>query len=360
MRKIRMGFVGAGGIAQTHLRSLQGQNSIEVVAVADISLERAERTAAAWNIPHCYEDYREMLAREDIEVVNVCTYNQAHRQPTVDALHAGKHVLVEKPMAATLADATAMTKAAHETGKILMVAMKNLFSPNIVAAKAIADSGKLGSIYYAETVAARRKGNPGGTFARQETAGIGATADIGVYCLFDALHIMGWPKPVAVTGIANNTLSKLAEPVLFTPWGRWTPDDITVEDFGAAWVRFENGAVLVFKTCWLMHMDTLGATFFLGTKAGLKLDTLTVFHQEAGVLMNSVMDGIPSQQNIDLFRLENLAFADAVREGKPSPLLPEDMLITNVVIQGLIDSAAAGGREIAVQVPTFDKGGKAS
>ena len=354
MRKIRMGFIGVGGIAQTHLRSLQDQESIEVVAVADVLPERAEQTAKRWGIPHFYGDYQEMLDREDIEAVNVCTFNQAHCQPTVDALHAGKHVLVEKPMAATLEDATAMTKAARETGKILMVAMKNLFAPNIVAAKAIVDSGRLGGIYYAETVASRRKGNPGGTFASAKSAGIGATADIGVYCLFDAMYLMGWPKPVTVSGVASNTLSKVSEPLIYTPWARWNPDDITVEDFGAAWVRFENGAVLVFKTCWLMHMDTLGPTFFLGTKAGLNLDALTVFHQEAGVLMNSTMEGIPPVQNIDLFLLENLAFADAVREGKPSPLPPEDMLLTNVVIQGLIDSAAAGGREISVNVPTFD------
>ncbi|MBC7315473.1 MAG: hypothetical protein H5T70_03540, partial [Chloroflexi bacterium] len=144
-----------------------------------------------------------------------------------------------------------------------------------------------------------------------------------------------------------------SEPLLYTPWARWNPEDVTVEDFGVAWVRFENGAVLVFKTCWMMHMDTLGPTFFLGTKAGLKLEPLTIFHQEAGVLINSVVEGIPTLPGDELFRLENLAFADAIREGKPSPLPPEQMILTNVIIQGLIDSAAAGGREIAVHVPTF-------
>jgi predicted dehydrogenase len=350
MRKIRTGFIGVGGIAQAHLRSLQNQESIEVVAVADISRERAEQTAQRWGIPDCYDDYHDMLARDDIESVNICTFNQAHRQPTVDALEAGKNVLVEKPMAATLEDAAAMLCAAHESDRILMVAMKNIFAANIVAAKALVDTGMLGDIYYAETVAARRKGNPGRTFILKETAGIGATADIGVYCLFDALHLMGWPKPITVSGIANNTLSKLSEPLLYTPWARWKPEDVSVEDFGIAWVRFENDAVLVFKTCWLMHMDTLGTTFFLGTKAGLKLNPLTVFKQEAGVLMDTTIKEIPEGE--DLFRIENLAFADAVREGKPSPLPADKMILTNVIIQGLIDSAAAGGREIAVTVPT--------
>lgn len=349
MRKIRTGFIGVGGIAQAHLRALQNQESIEVVAVADISRERAEQTAQRWGIPDFYEDYHDLLARDDIESVNICTFNQAHRQPTVDALQAGKNVLVEKPMAATLEDAAAMLRAAQESDKILMVAMKNIFAAHIVAAKALVDTGALGDIYYAETVASRRKGNPGRTFILKETAGIGATADIGVYCLFDALHLMGWPKPVTVSGIANNTLSKLSEPLLYTPWARWQPEDVSVEDFGVAWVRFENDAVLVFKTCWLMHMDTLGPTFFLGTKAGLKLNPLTLFKQEAGLLMDTLIKDLP--ENEDLFRIENLAFADAVREGKPSPLPAEKMILTNVIIQGLIDSAAAGGREIKVSVP---------
>lgn len=349
MRKIRTGFIGVGGIAQAHLRALQNQESIEVVAVADISRERAEQTAQRWGIPDFYEDYHDLLARDDIESVNICTFNQAHRQPTVDALQAGKNVLVEKPMAATLEDATAMLRAAQQSDKILMVAMKNIFAAHIVAAKALVDTGALGDIYYAETVASRRKGNPGRTFILKETAGIGATADIGVYCLFDALHLMGWPKPVTVSGIANNTLSKLSEPLLYTPWARWQPEDVSVEDFGVAWVRFENGAVLVFKTCWLMHMDTLGPTFFLGTKAGLKLNPLTLFKQEAGLLMDTLIKDLP--ENEDLFRIENLAFADAVREGKPSPLPAEKMILTNVIIQGLIDSAAAGGREIKVSAP---------
>lgn len=354
MRKIRTGFIGVGGIAQAHLRALQDQDSIEVVAVADIVAERAQQTAQRWGIPDWYTDYHELLARDDIESVNVCTYNNAHRQPTIDALRAGKNVLVEKPMAATLEDAIAMTRAAHESDKLLMVGMLHRFKADILMAKAIVDAGRLGDIYYAETVTSRRKGNPGGTFIHKETAGIGATADIGVYCLFDALYLMGWPKPVAVSGIANNTLSKLSEPLLYTPWARWQPDQVTVEDFGVAWVRFENGAVLVFKTCWLMHMDTLGQTFFLGTKGGLKLEPLTYFHQQDGLLLDSVVQELPTPKPGEGFRTENLAFADAVREGKPSPVPADEMLLTNVIIQGLIDSAAQRGREIAVHVPTFD------
>jgi predicted dehydrogenase len=331
------------------MRSLQGVDAIEVVAVADIVRENADKTAERWGIPHVYEDYREMLNVEDIEAVNICTYNQAHCAPTVDALHAGKHVIVEKPMAATLDDATAMTKAAHETGKILMVALKARYSDVRIAAQGIADSGVLGDIYYSENVAARRCGIPGGSFIRHESAGLGTVADIGVYSLDAALCILGHPTPVAVSGIANNILgTEYCTPVMGS-W-KWDPGKLEVEDFGVASVRFENGALMIFKTAWIMHMDSLGGTFFLGTQAGLRLNPLTVYRHQWGTLTDTVVQNVRETEPVEQFRRENVAFAEAIREGKPSPIPPEQMLLTNVIIQGLIDSAASGA-EVKVSIP---------
>jgi predicted dehydrogenase len=327
---------------------MTGIEGTELVAVADIDPVRAENTSKKWNIPHVYTDYCEMLDKEDIEAVVVTTFNQAHRAPTVDALKAGKHVMVEKPMAATLYDAAAMTKAAHESGQLLMVALKTRYSETWQAAKGIMSSGALGDIYYSETVAARRCGIPGGSFIRKDSAGIGTVADIGVYSLDEALWLMGHPKPVAVSGIANNTLGKSHKPVRGS-W-KWDPEKLEVEDFGVAWVRFDNGAAMVFKTTWIMHMDEIGGTFFLGTKAGLKMHPLTIFRHEWGLMTDTAVKGIQEVEDIELFRRENVAFADAIREGKPSPIPADEMILTNVIIQGLIDSATSG-REVQVQVP---------
>jgi predicted dehydrogenase len=350
MRTLNVGLIGAGGIAQSHGRAISEIEGTKIVAVCDIIKERAVKTAAAWKIPHVYEDYREMLKKEDIEAVTVATYNQAHRGPTVDSLKAGKHVLCEKPMAATLDDAAAMTRAAKETGKILMIALKTRYSERMMAAKGIMRSGALGDIYYSETVAARRCGVPGfsDSFLKKETAGIGTVADIGVYCLDQALWLMGHPVPVAVSGIANNTLGKTYTPARGT-WD-WDPKLLTVEDFGVAWVRFSNGGAMMFKTSWIINMDGMGGTFFLGTKAGLKMDPLTVFRHEWGLLTDTQPTGFDEVEDMEMFRRENRAFADAVREGKPSPIPASEMLLTNVIIQGLIDSSAAG-KELAVSVP---------
>jgi predicted dehydrogenase len=332
------------------MRALQDVQEIEIVAVADIDRERAVKTAERWGIPLVFDDYHDILEMDDVEAVNVTTYNQAHRAPTVDALHAGKHVLVEKPMAATLEDAAAMTRAAHETGKILMVALKARYSDTRIAAQQIADSGALGEIYYSESVAARRCGIPGGSFIRKELAGLGTVADIGVYSLDAALCIMGHPKPVAVSGIANNILgTQYCKPVMGS-W-KWDPEQLNVEDFGVASVRFDNGALMTFKTSWIMHMDSLGGTFFLGTKAGLRLNPLTVYRHEWGVLTDTVVQNVRETEPEEQFRRENVAFAEAIRENKPSPIPADQMLLTNVIIQGLIDSSAAR-HEVEVTVPS--------
>ena len=352
MKTVKLGLIGAGGIAQAHCRAISDIDGLEIVAASDVIKANAERTASRWGMSKTFADYNEMLKMDELDGVVVCTPTAVHAPPTIAALKAGKHVLCEKPMEASLPAATEMVRTAHETGKILMIALKLRYSAQVRKAKSIIDAGTLGDIYYAETVADRRRGNPGGSFIRKATAGFGAAADIGVYALDTALYLMGHPKPVAVSGITSNYLSL---------HNTWNPSlkETEVEDFAAGWVLFDNGARLVFKTCWCMNMDSLGGTIFLGTKAGLRIgvgevrgpqEGITIYRDEFG---EPISVGVPTGRSPDVFKSEDAAFADAVREGKPSPIDPDGMLLTNVIIQGVIDSSEAGGREVAVTVPTF-------
>ncbi len=360
MNTVKLGLIGSGGIAQAHCRAIADVEGVEIIAASDIVQANLERTANQWGIAHTFADYNEMLKLDALDGVVVCTPTAVHAAPTVAALKAGKHVLCEKPMEASLDAAAEMVKTAHETGKILMVALKLRYSPQVMVAKRIVDEGTLGEIYYAECVADRRRGNPGGSFIKKATAGFGAGADIGVYALDTALYLMGHPRPVAVSAITSNYVSLHSKPVI-GQWGR-NIHETEVEDFAAAWVRFENGARLVFKTSWCMHMDSIGGTFFLGQKAGLRIgvgevrgpeEGVWVYRDEFGALTDMQVQGIRSVEGIELFRRENAAFAEAVRENKPSPIDPDGMLLTNVIIQGVMDSAAQGGREVAVAVPKF-------
>ena len=352
MRTVRLGLIGAGGIAQAHCRAMSEINGVEIVAASDIVKANLERTSKRWGISKTFTDYNEMLKMDELDGVVVCTPTAVHAPPTIAALKAGKHVLCEKPMEASLEAATEMVATAHKTGKILMIALKLRYTPQVIKAKEIINAGTLGDIYYAETVADRRRGNPGGSFIRKATAGFGAVADIGVYALDTALYLMGHPKPVAVSGITSNYLSL---------HNTWNPalKETEVEDFSCGWVLFDNGARLVFKTCWCMNMDSLGGTIFLGTKAGLRIGVGEVSGPQEGVSVYRDEFGqptdvkIPTGRPVDVFKAEDSAFADAVREGKPSPIDPDGMLLTNVIIQGVVDSNEAGGREVEVNVPTF-------
>lgn len=350
MKTVKLGLIGAGGIAQAHCRTIDNIDGAKIIAVSDIVEKNAERTADRWDIAKTFTDYNEMLKMDELEGILVCTPTAIHGPPTVAALKADKHVLCEKPMEASLDAAAEMVQASHETGKILMIALKLRYSPQVKKAKEIIEAGTLGDIYYAETVADRRRGNPGGSFIRKATAGLGASADIGVYALDTALYLMGHPKPVAVSGITSNYISR------HSTWNE-SIKKTEVEDFAVGWILFDNDARLVFKTCWCMNMDSLGGTIFLGTEAGLRIGVGEVRGPREGVTVYGDEDGEVKDQtftdfeSVDVFREEDTAFVNAVREDKPSPIDPDGMLLTNVIIQGVIDSAEAGGREVEVTVP---------
>ena len=272
--------------------------------------------AAKYNIPNTYVDYKEMIDKEDVEAVSVLTWNQAHAAPTIYALEAGKHVLVEKPMAATLDDAVAIAKAAKATDKLLMVGLKARYDDTRIAAQTMVDSGVLGDIYYGESGGFGRLGLPGGSFIAKETAGIGVVGDWGVYSLDATLCLMGHPKPVAVSGVANNFLGRSYSPIFGARHhgGDFDPERLTVEDFGAAWVRFDTGAVVTFKAAWISHLSGGGSPFLLGTDAGLKLHPLTLYRWEFGMLTDTEPMNVRPTDGLEQFRRENYRLCRCHRE----------------------------------------------
>ena len=111
-KKLRYGFIGAGGIAGAHLRELVKRDDVELVAMADISEQGMLRQRKQFGIEGMYADWTEMLAKEDLYAVSVCTPNKLHEQPTIDALNAGCDVLCEKPLAHSAAAGQRMLSAA--------------------------------------------------------------------------------------------------------------------------------------------------------------------------------------------------------------------------------------------------------
>ena len=140
-KKMRVGIIGCGGIAGgKHLPAIREQGNIEVVALCDLIEERAlnYREKFGWPDATVYTDYKELL-KEELDAVYVLTPNKAHSQITIDALHAGKNVMCEKPMAKTAADAKAMLDAAKETGRVLTIGYQNRYRPDSTYLKRACD-----------------------------------------------------------------------------------------------------------------------------------------------------------------------------------------------------------------------------
>jgi predicted dehydrogenase len=349
-REVRIGIIGSGGIAGAHAERYKKIPGVKVVAVADVVPGRAEAFIQRFGFSEAraFTDHRELL-KMDLDGVSVCTFNAAHYQPTMDALAAGKHVLLEKPMAVTLAEGLDMVRQARRYGRMLSIGFQTRYEPRVMTAKRIVASGLLGKIYYAETGGGRRKGIPGGTFVRKETAVGGAVLDIGCYSLDTALHVLGNPRPLTVSAYTSDYFGKSPVYARQAWGGNMKPEDFTVEDFGVAMVRLEGDAVLVFKIAWAMHAETLGPTFFLGTEAGLDMDRMRIYHDQFGV---GVATDVPVTGGGwgDAFTRKIEHFVEAIRTGGPAPIPGEEILPSTAIIDGIYRSAAERA-EVKVEIP---------
>src|SRR3954468_14850335 len=200
-KPFKLGVIGAGGIAHAHINSIKTVPGVEVVCCADIS-EKALATMKEKYGLRTFVDFKEMLAKEkEIDAVSVCTPNGLHAENTIAALNAGKHVIVEKPMAMNAKEGQAMVDAAKKAGKQLIVGFQYRFDGKTQVIKRQIDSALFGKPLYVRCQALRRRGIPNwGVFGRKDLQGGGPMIDIGVHVMEMAHYVLGSPKPVAATG----------------------------------------------------------------------------------------------------------------------------------------------------------------
>ncbi len=349
---IRIGIIGCGGIAGEHVRGYMKCPDVEIVACADLVLERAQLFAAEYKIPRAYSDYRAMLAHEKLDAVSVCTPNYAHCEPTVAALEAGIHVLCEKPMAMNVAEAERMVEASRRTKRMLTVGHHFRFVPFIQFIKRRIDEGLLGDIYFGRSHALRRRGVPGwGEFHIRNKSGGGPLIDIGVHALDCILWLMGSPEPVTVSG---RTYTMFGNRVSFySTWGDYKRDDFDVEDFATGFVRFANGATLSLTTSWAAHIEENEdfSQLVLGDRGGI---VVRPFGPQAGVHIQSsreeaLLDIVPSGFPEKRPHEEEIRHWVACLRGEAEVLVkPEECLNVQRIIDGIYRSSELG-REIRVE-----------
>ena len=343
---IGIGIIGAGGISRAHAEGYLalGEERVRVVAVADVVADRAREAAAAWGAPHAVTDYQQLLALDDVDAVSVCTFTAAHCEPTIDALRAGKHVLVEKPLAATGDEALRMAAAAGDSGKLLMVEMKWRFMPELQVARRFIAEGGIGRPYYAEAVGFQHRGIPGGSFVRKQTAAGGALMDNGVYTLDAILHLLGHPRPLTVSGTAANVFGGMAD-------GGWDPAQFDVEDTGAAFVRLDGGVTLHFVHTWAVDFDDEWLLRVAGDGGSVEVRPFgpepKLRLRTGGYADLRDVDPGPLPEGSTDVRYAVARFVDAVEAGGPSPVPADPFLHTNLIYDAMYASHEAG-REVVV------------
>ncbi|HEU5090710.1 MAG TPA: Gfo/Idh/MocA family oxidoreductase [Roseiflexaceae bacterium] len=348
---LKVAVVGVGGIARTHMPGWKASPDAEVVAGCDISARALQEWGALHGVTKLYEKPEDVFRDPDIDIVDICVPNMFHAPLSIAALEAGKHVLCEKPLAPTPADIHAMIEARDKSGKMLMTAQHFRFGGISQAMKREIDTGALGDVYHARGWMLRRNALiPTAGFVRKELSGGGPCIDIGTHVLDLTLWLMGHPKPVAVTGVARAELAH--KPGAFSVWHPAPiPQDFDVEDFAAAFVRFENGATLVLEVSWLLHHDTSGEdmqVWLYGTEGGAHWPTAEFLstNYETRQLYNRVLK--VTRDQLEPHAQECVEFARAVVQGAPSPVPAEQSLDVIAILDGIYRSQKAG-REVPIE-----------
>lgn len=234
-RTVKVGLIGSGFVADIHAHAFQQfVPNAEVVAVASPTPGKASRFARARGIPHAFEDYHDLLAMPEVDMVNVAVPNDLHCQVTVDAALAGKHVVCEKPLCRTLDEADLMIQTCRQQGVLLLYAEELLFAPKYVRAKMLADEGALGSVFLVKQWE-EHYGPHEPWFWDVSRSGGGVLLDMGCHSIEYARWVLGKPAVKSVTAILGTFVHA---------------EKTAGEDHSIVVVEYEGGRIAMAENSW--------------------------------------------------------------------------------------------------------------
>jgi len=339
-KTLKIGFIGAGGIARYQMSMLNKIDGVEIVAAADPNQSALDASKKEQKIAKTFNDWRELLAIKDLDAISVCTPNKLHCEPTVAALKAGKHVLVEKPMAMNAGEAWKMCEAAKRSKKLLQIAFQWRFTPVAQMLRQQVKSGALGDIQYVRVQALRRRGIPNwGVFGRKDLQGGGPMIDIGVHLLEMAHYVIGAPNPISATGTCYTYLGNKKSDTM-CPWPNWDHKTYTVEDLAVGFMKFETGASLVIESSFAAHIekDVFGVQI-MGTKGGATSEPAKIFADQNGYMMDMTPHYMGQQ---DSFEYKMRHFVECIRNGTKCQAPGKDGWMVQKMLDGIYRSAETG------------------
>lgn len=352
---IRVGVIGCGA-GLFHLQGYSEDPRVKIVALAGLDSDRCAKLARDFEIPRVYTEYQELLADHDIDAVSVVVPNNLHLPVAKAAFEAGKHVLVEKPLAGTSADGAEMVTEAHKHDRLLGIAFQRRWRHDVQIVKEQIEAGEMGDIYYAKAYWMRRAGIPGwgSWFTSKASAGGGPLIDLGVHVLDMALYMLGNPGIASVSAATYGHIGSQGK-------GNWPgtaprtggSNTFEVEDLATAFLRFDNGGTLLLEAAWAAYTemtDEFGVQIY-GSNGGAKIHskdyadvgTLQLFSDVADTANDSRPRLIHRSGHAYITR----NFVDAILNGTPLSPNGEEGLDRVRTIEAIYRSAELG-REITL------------
>lgn len=359
MAKIKVGVVGCGGIAnQKHFPALKNNGDMnEIVALCDIIVERAEKACAEFGAEGAkvYQDYHDLLADPNVEVVHICTPNVSHSEIAIAAFEAKKHVYCEKPMSHSPIEALKMVEAWKKSGMQFTVGYQNRFRPEVQNLHAACEAGDLGDIYYGKAHALRRRGVPTwGVFMDKAQQGGGPLIDIGTHALDITLWCMNNYDIDSVTGSVFYKLGGLQQATEGNLFGPWNPDTYEVEDSAMGFIKMKNGATINLEASWALNIleSREASTTLCGTAAGAEIHS-GMSYSKNELIYNRGRNGQLMEETISPVggvayfgggggeegTIDCRQWLEAVKNGTQPLVKPEEALVVTQILDAIYQSA---------------------
>jgi predicted dehydrogenase len=335
-KEVRLAVVGGGHVAQiAHIPAYQNHPNVKLVAIVDEDPVIGERLMERYGFERFYEDITDMLNKEDVSAVDICTPNYLHAPMAIAALRSGRHVLCEKPLARNQAEAEKMVHTARDCDRILMVALNNRFREDVQFLKNLIEREELGSVRYVKAGWLRRsqEWKKRAWLTEKGKAGGGVLLDLGLPLMDLACWIAGLKDPIR---LSCNTFGKQGG---------------TVEETAFAMINFPNGTCMTLEVSWnLRQPKDVSYIQIFGSQGGANLHPLRI-HKELRGHLTDVTPTLTSQKNYykESYREEINHFIDCIMKGK-SPLTRGEEALTTLKICDAMYQSATTGKEVR-----FDK-----
>lgn len=337
---MKKGFalIGAGLFGQRHAQAYSRHHAVDFVAVCDLDGARARGIAEQYGARRWYTDIAELLHDPDVHAVSVATPDHAHRAVAVACAEAGKHMLVEKPLATTIEDAEAIVAAAERAGIICMVDFHNRVNPPMANARDAIKRGDVGTPSYVYARLSNTVAVP------QDMLRWSGQSSALWFLGSHMIDIVGWmldDRPVRVYAVARDGILKGM--------------GIDAPDLHVATMEFAKGAVAVFEHAWILPRSLNAVKDLkleiLGSKGAIYIDgshnrIMELYTPDKGSFPDQLVP--PVGEHLTGFVLDAVAyFVDAVVAGKPVLAGPREGLANTRIIHAILDSAA---RRLPVEI----------